>query len=536
MASGAYASLADRPKTSAAAGGAWNTPMDAALKSAPAAQSHTTQFDLTEATVATVHAALQGGTLTVQQLVRGYLDRIAAFDQSGPRINSILALNPKALVEAELADAWLAAKPTGPLEPLVGIPVLVKDNIECEGMEATAGSVCLKGNLATADAFVVRRLREAGAIVLAKTNLHELASGGETVSSIQGQTLNPYDLTRTPGGSSGGTGAGIAANFGLLGVGTDGINSIRSPASANNLVGLRPSMGLISRAGLIPCGLTQDTIGPITRTVADAAVMLDVMAGYDPADPITSQGAPHIPSSYTDALDADGLKGARIGVLRSFFGKGQVHAPVNDVMRQALAAIEAQGAELIAIDDAIDPDVLIAEVLAHHYEMKRDLDAYLARCPSTVAVRSMDDIVANGHAHPSVAGTLKTAVALADDEAAYRERLHRQEVLRQRVLDLMAAHRLDVLVYPHQRRLVVRIGESQAERNGVLASATGFPAIVIPAGFSAPDGDAPQGVPVGLELFGRPFSEPVLLRLAYAAEQALHARRPPSSAPALARA
>ncbi len=508
--------------------------MDAAFKSAAAAQSETTQFDLTEATVATVHAALQSGALTAQQLVRGYLDRIVAFDQSGPRINSILTLNPKALDEAALVDTWLAAKPVGPLAPLAGVPVLIKDNIECAGIETTAGATCLKGNLAAADAFVVRRLREAGAIVLAKTNLHELASGGETASTIGGQTLNPYDLTRTPGGSSGGTAAGIAANFGLVGVGTDGINSIRSPASANNLVGLRPSMGLVSRAGLIPCGLTQDTIGPLTRTVADAAVMLDVMAGYDPADPITSQGALHIPPSYTDALDADGLKGARIGVLRSFFGSGEVHAPVNDVMRQALAVIEAQGAELIVIDDVINPDALIADVLAHHYEMKRDLDAYLERCPSTVDVRSTDDIIAFGNPHSSVAGTLKTAVAMAGDEAAYRERLHRQEALRQRLLGLMFEHRLDALVYPHQRRLVVRVGESQAERNGVLGSATGFPAIVIPAGFSAPDNDAPQGVPVGMEFFGRPFSEAALIRLAYASEQALHARRPPSSTPARA--
>lgn len=505
--------------------------MNVASPSAPSAQPKHAKFDLMETTVGTAHAALRSGALTVQALVRGYMERIAALDQAGPCINSVLALNPNALADARVADAWLAARPAGALAPLFGIPVLIKDNIECAGMDATAGSVCLRGNLAVADAFVVRRLREAGAIVLAKTNLHELASGGETVSSIRGQTLNPYDLTRTPGGSSGGTGAGIAANFGLVGVGTDGINSIRSPASANGLVGLRPSMGLISRAGLIPCGLTQDTIGPITRTVADAAIMLGVMAGFDPADPVTERGAPHVPSSYADALDADGLKGARIGVLRSFFGTGDAHGPVNDVMRAALATIEAQGAQLITIDDAIDPDVLIAEVLAHHYEMKRDLDAYLARCPATVAVRSTDDIIASGNAHPSVAGTLKAAVALAGDEAAYRERLQRQEALRQRVLALMAAHRLDALVYPHQRRLVARIGEPQAERNGVLASATGFPALVIPAGFSTPDDDAPQGVPVGLELFGRPFSEPVLLRLGHAAEQALQARRPPRLAP-----
>jgi Asp-tRNA(Asn)/Glu-tRNA(Gln) amidotransferase A subunit family amidase len=292
-------------------------------------------------------------------------------------------------------------------------------------------------------------------------------------------------------------------------------------------------MGLVSRTGLIPCGLTQDTIGPITRTVADAALLLDVIAGHDPADPVTREGAAHIPSSYADGLDARGLRGARIGLLRHFFGSGPEHAPVNTVMERALAAIEAQGAELIEIDDAIHPDALLADTLVHHHEMQRDLDAYLARLPSTVAVHSLQDIIAAGNVHPSVSGTLATAVALANNEADYRERLQRQRALRQRLLDLMSAHRLDALTFPHQRRLVVPIGASQAERNGVLASATGFPAIVIPAGFSAPEANAPQGVPVGLEFFGRPFSEAVLLRLAYAAEQALHARRPPQAVPAL---
>jgi Asp-tRNA(Asn)/Glu-tRNA(Gln) amidotransferase A subunit family amidase len=486
-----------------------------------------------EATVATTHAAMRDGSLTAQQLVRGYLARIAAYDQAGPCINSIIRLNPKAPADAARVDARAAARPSAALLPLDGIPVLIKDNIDCAGLETTAGTTCLRDNVAADDAFIVRRLREAGAIVLAKTNLHELASGGETVSALQGQTRNPYDLTRTPGGSSGGTGAAIAANLGMLGIGTDGINSIRSPASANNLVGLRPTMGLVSRTGLVPCGLTQDTIGPITRTVADAAVLLDVIAGHDPADPVTRLGEPHIPSSYTDGLDAGGLKGARIGVLRHFFGTGPEHGPVNAVMQRAFATIEAQGAELIAIDDAIDPEALLADTLVHHHEMKRDLDAYLARLPSTAAVHSLHDIIAADGVHPSVKGTLATAVALAGNQADYRERLHRQEALRQRILDLMEAHRLDALAFPHQRRLVVPIGASQAERNGVLASATGFPAIVIPAGFSAPDRNAPMGVPVGLEFFGRPFSEAALIRLAYAAEQAVRARRPPHATPAM---
>ncbi len=486
-----------------------------------------------EATVSGVHAAMRCGRLTARQLVQSYLDRIAAFDKSGPRINSVLQRNPQALAEADRLDAHAAARPSAPLAPLHGIPVLIKDNIECAGVETTAGARCLQDNLAMTDAFVVRKLREAGAIVLAKTNLHELASGGETVSTLGGQTLNPYDLTRTPGGSSGGTAAGIAANFGLLGIGTDGINSIRSPASANNLVGLRPTMGLVSRTGLVPCGLTQDTIGPITRTVADAAILLDIIAGHDPADPVTSQGAPHIPPSYTEGLAPDGLKGARIGVLRSFFGEGPEHRAVNAVMQVALATIRAQGAELVEIDEAIHPDALLADTLVHLYEMKGDLDGYLAKVPASVPVRSMEDLITSGSVHPGVTGTLKSAMALAGNETAYRERLQRQQALRERILGLMARHRLDALAFPHQRRLVVPVAQAQAERNGVLASATGFPAIVIPAGFSEPDANAPQGVPVGLELFGRPFSEAVLLRLSYAAEQALRARHPPLCAPAL---
>jgi len=495
--------------------------------------SNETGLDVMEATVSGVHAAMREGRLTARQLVQCYLDRIAAFDQHGPRINSVLRVNPEALAEAERLDARAAASPSSALAPLHGIPVLIKDNIACAGIETTAGACCLQDNLAVEDAFIVRKLREAGAIVLAKTNLHELASGGETVSTLGGQTLNPYDLTRTPGGSSGGTGAGIAANFGLLGIGTDGINSIRSPASASNLVGLRPTMGLVSRAGLVPCGLTQDTIGPITRTVADAAMLLDVMAGHDPADPVTSQGALHIPPSYTDGLDPDGLRGARIGVLRAFFGDAAENRAVNAVMRHALAAIQAQGAELVEIDEEIRPDALLEHTLVHLYEMKADLDAYLASVPSSVPVRSLEDIIASASVHPGVAGTLRRAIALADNETEYRERLQRQQALRERILALMAMHRLDALAFPHQRRLVVPVGEAQAERNGVLASATGFPAVVIPAGFSEPDTNAPLGVPVGLEFFGRPFSEAALLRLAYAAEHTLGARRPPLTAPAL---
>ncbi|MFD2273858.1 amidase family protein [Undibacterium arcticum] len=419
----------------------------------------------------------------MRQLVQEYLDRIAAYDRHGPRINSIIRLNPEALADADRIDAVAAASSRQKIGPLCGVPVLVKDNIETKGLATTAGSPLLKDNVPQDDAFIVKKLREAGAIILAKTNLHELASGGETVSTLIGQTLNPYDLSRTPGGSSGGTAAGIAANLGLLGIGSDGVNSIRSPASANNLVGLRPTMGLISRTGLIPCGLTHDTIGPITRTVTDTAILLDVIAGYDREDPSTHEASAHIPPTYTSFLDRDGMKGARIGILTHFFGHKPQHQPVNSVMQKALAILEQQGAALVAIDDPINPDELLTSTLVHHYEMAQDLDAYLAKLPPNIMVRSLADIAASGLVHPSVAGTLSTAMELGAKKIIYRERLQRQAALRHRLLDLMARHRIDALAFPHQRRLVVPIGETQSERNGVLASATGFPSIAVPAGF-----------------------------------------------------
>ena len=494
------------------------------------------------ASVSAVQAALRDGALTVRQLVQACLDRIAAYDQAGPRINSIIRINPEALAEADRLDAQLAAPEPGTqagsrkLLPLYGVPVLVKDNIETEGLATSAGSPLLEAHVPQEDAFIVRKLREAGAIVLAKTNLHEFANGGETVSTLMGQTLNPYDLRRTPGGSSGGTAAGLAAGFGLLGLGTDTVNSIRSPASACNLVGLRPTMGLVSRAGLIPCGLTHDIIGPITRTVADAAIMMDAMAGHDSADPSTREAGAHIPpGSYTAFLDQGGLQGARIGVLKRFFGNRPEHQAVNAVIQEALAILEGQGAILVGIDDPLDPEELLASTMAHQYEMARDMEAFLAKLPPAIRARSLEGMLASGQVHPSVAGAFRTALALASQQAEYRARLQRQSVLRHRLLDLMARHQLEVLAFPHQRRLVVPVGETQAERNGVLATATGFPAIVIPAGFSTPDTEAPQGVPIGIEFLGRPFSEPILFRLTHAAEQALPARKNPHTTPAPAR-
>ena len=275
-------------------------------------------FCLEEATINHVHEAMRAGKLTCRQLVEDYLERIVAYDKQGPALNAVILVNPRARETADELDAHF--RESGFVGPLHGIPVLLKDNVDTADMPTTGGSLSLAGVVPDDDAFIVQKLRKAGALILAKVNLHEFAVWGETASSLGGQTLNPYDLTRTPGGSSGGTGAGIAANLGMVGIGTDTVNSIRSPASACSLVGFRPTLGLVSRDGIIPYSLTQDTAGPITRTVADAVKVLDAIAGYDAAEQSTALAAGHIPERYADFLGAGGLHGVRLGIIKSFFG------------------------------------------------------------------------------------------------------------------------------------------------------------------------------------------------------------------------
>jgi Asp-tRNA(Asn)/Glu-tRNA(Gln) amidotransferase A subunit family amidase len=367
--------------------------------------------------------------------------------------------------------------------------------------------------------------------------MHELALAGLTSSSLGGQTKNPYELSRTPGGSSGGTGAALAANFATVGTGSDTVNSIRSPASANSLVGIRPTRGLISRAGVIPVSFTQDAAGPLARTVADAAVMLDVMAGYDPDDPVTALGIGRTPATYTASLDRNGLKGARIGVLRTLFGSGPDHQEVNRVMANALEALKKQGAILVDIDDAaFDTGKLNSDLDVQKYEYKFDLNNYL-KAQHKPPVHSLAELIASGQYHkPSLEKFLASAESYEDglNEPDYKDRRIKIDDLRVQLANLMAKNNVVALLYPHQKRLPVMIGEmNQAERNGILASLAGFPAITVPAGFSTPTESAPIGVPVGIEFLGPPFSEPQLLQIAYGFEQATHARKPPQSTPPL---
>jgi Asp-tRNA(Asn)/Glu-tRNA(Gln) amidotransferase A subunit family amidase len=489
-----------------------------------------TEFRIEEASVAAIHRALASGQLSCEQLVKGYLDRIRAYDQQGPALRSIITVNPKALEQAAAMDRRYRAGERG---PLTCIPVILKDNFDTADMPTTAGNVGMKSSIPLADAFTVRRIREAGALILAKANLQEFARGGISVSSLGGQVRNPYDLTRTPGGSSGGTGAAIAAGFAVLGTGSDTGQSIRSPASANNLVGIRPTRGLVSRAGVIPNSLTQDEVGPITRTVADAALLLDVMAGYDPEDPITAFGRGRIPKSYAHLLSKDALKGARIGVMAEMFGKDERHAEVNRVMESVIATMESLGAVIVRLS-LPGYDNLAANVSTSQLEARTVMEHYFAKLGPSAPVKTFAELVAAKTS--AVQKTLEAELAVVDgmNSAAYKDRTLNRDRLRLMVAHKMAELRLDAILYPLQKILVVPIGAGeQVERNGTLSNGTGFPAVTFPGGFSAATASAPLGVPVGAELLGPDYSEDRLLAYAYAFEQAAKPRKLPASTPPL---
>lgn len=490
------------------------------------------RFAPDEATISSIHAALQSRQATCVQVTQAYLNRIEAYDDKGPALNAIITVNPRALETAADMDRLDAA--TVRRRPLHCIPVVLKDNYDTADMPTTGGSVTLKNLRPAADGFVAKRLRDAGAIVIAKANLMELAWSGTTVSSLGGQTRNPYDLTRTPGGSSGGTGAAIAANFGVLGTGSDTGQSIRSPSSANSLVGVRPTRGLVSRAGMIPLSTTQDAAGPITRTVEDAARMLDVMAGYDPDDPITAFSVGRIPQSYAATLTKDGLKGARIGLLTDFLGREPIHEPVNAAVEAAILKMTARGASITRVSIP-SLEALTRDLSLITFEFKSGFNSYLAGLGARAPVKTLDEFIARDEFHPALRGGLLAAQKVSDPSSSseYKDMLLRRNELRQAVMTLIAANRLDAVLYPHQRRLVVPIGEEQVDRNGVLSNSTGFPAVTFPGGFSPPTSSAPIGVPIGLEILGPEWSEPVLLKLAFAYQEGVHARKPPSSTPAL---
>ncbi|MEY4635189.1 MAG: hypothetical protein RJA55_987 [Acidobacteriota bacterium] len=481
-------------------------------------------YEVHEQSIVDLQAAQTAGRVTARGLVDSYLARIQAYDQAGPRLNTIVMLNPRAREDADALDRERAEK--GVRGPLHGIPVVIKDNYDTADMPTSGGNLGLATMQPAADAFQVRKLREAGAVILGKTTMHELAAGITNISSLTSQTRNPYDLMRVPGGSSGGTGAAIGASLAAAGMGSDTCGSIRIPAANQNMVGLRGTHGLSSRTGVMPLSSTQDIAGPLARTVTDLAIMLDATVGPDPTDPITADGAAHIPRSYRDALTPGGLKGARIGVLRGLFGTAPEDDEVGNLVRKALDGMKTQGAEVVDITvPGLDELLRDSSVIAD--EFKFDLAAYLAKQPNA-PVKSLGEIIERGLHHDQLDATFRLRNSPEKKETErYRQAFVKRRALRAAVLATLEEQRLAVLAYPTLRRKPAMIGEAQAGSNCQLSATTGLPAITMPAGFTA------DGLPIGLELLGGAFQEAALLRLAYGWEQATKPRRPPFSTPPL---
>jgi Asp-tRNA(Asn)/Glu-tRNA(Gln) amidotransferase A subunit family amidase len=503
--------------------GAWLVVLLAAVPLTP--RAGTAQIEVTEASIEELQRAMAAGETTSVEVTQAYLARIRAYDQAGASLNAMIRINPDALAEAEALDRERATR--GTRGPLHGIPVILKDNYDLVGMPSTASTLGLAGLMPPDDAFQVRKLREAGAVFIGKSNLHELARGITTISSLGGQTLNPYDLRRNPGGSSGGTGAAIAASFAAVGWGSDTCGSIRIPSAHNNLVGLRPTKGLSSIDGIVPLSHTQDTGGPLARTVPDLAVALDATVGYDPADPATDamQGRP-LPA-FTEVLDPNALDGARIGILEDLFGEGGAAAPANDVVRAAIGEMVGLGADTVTVEMP-DLDSLLANSSVIRAEFEDDFARYLSATPGA-PVGSFDDLLREGLVHEALTSRMGRRILPGErDDEAYQASLAKRAPLADAVVALMNTHRLDAVVYPTVREIPSLNPDPQRGGTCQLAAHSGLPAISVPAGFTSGD------LPIGMELLARPFEDARLVALAYAFEQGTdHRRTPPSTPPLL---
>ena len=498
------------------------------LTAVPAPTPLSAQDIVMEATIAELHELMLGGRLTARQLVQLYLDRIDAYDKRGASLNAITVINPDALERAGELDAELAR--TGRLTgPLHGIPVIVKDNYDTADLVTAAGSRSLADVLPADDAFMVRRLREAGAIVIAKSNMAEFAfSPYETVGSLlPGYTFNPYALNRVPAGSSGGTAAAVSASFGAVGLGTDTGNSIRGPSSHTALVGIRPTIGLTSRDGIVPLYLERDVGGPMARTVADAARVLDVVAGYDPADTATARAREHIPETYTAHLREDALRGARIGVFRGYTETPTVDTAVVALFNAAVRDLQRAGATIIDPVELPFTDSIPGTLCS---SFRADLEAYLAARPG--APQSIEEIIESGRFHVTVERRLRSLArdTMGGTADRCREAAANRAAFRERLSAVFREHRLAALVYPtwsNPPRLIGDLTSPHGDNNQVLAPRSGFPAITVPMGYTY------GTLPAGLQFLGDAWSEPRLIELAFSYEQATRHRRPPPSTPPL---
>ena len=503
------------------------------VRQTPPAPPQAPPFRVEETTIAQIHDAMKAGRLTCRALVDAYLRRIDAYDKNGPSLNAIVMTNPDAQKQADEMDRRYAQ--SGFVGPLHCIPAIVKDNFETIGLQSAAGSLSLKGFVSTKDAFLVKRLKEAGAIILAKSNMAEFAfSPYETVNSLlPGYTRNPYALDRVTAGSSGGTAAAVAANFGAIGLGSDTGNSIRGPSSHQALVGIRSTMGLTSRAGVVPLSLLADIAGPITRTVADAVAVFQVVAGADPDDPATavSQGKP-IPD-YAQALQRDGLKGARIGILRQAYERDTTDPEIVDVFMAAIEDLKRAGATIVDPARVELGEVRRAQGAGSCGGFKYDINRYLAAQGDRVPVHTLEEIIRSRRFHPSIQARLQSAQDGPDngpETPACKAEADYKEQFRAAVAKTMDAQKLDGFVYPtwsNPPRLIGDLNTPAGDNSQVFSPTTGWPAINVPMGYTR------GTLPVGVTFFGRAWSEATLIKLAYAYEQATRHRHPPTTAPPL---
>ncbi len=492
-------------------------------------------INLTELTITQIHDAYKKGKFTSQQLVKAYIDRI---NQYNTQINSISTINPNALTIAKALDEEY--KKTKVLRPLHGIPLIVKDNINTKGLATTAGALALKDFVPDADAFVIDKLVKAGAIIIAKSNMAEWAfTPWHSFSSTHGATLNPYNQEHVPAGSSGGTGASIAANFGTIGLGTDTGNSIRGPSSHNSLVGFRTTLGLISRADIVPLNFRNDVVGPMCRSVEDATRVLEIMVGYDPNDPITQYSEGKTPQNYTQFLQKNGLKGARIGVLRelcenplvvsgSVGSTGAADPEVKALFEKSILDMKAMGA--IIIDTLTIPDFSNLRKDLVCFDFRGDLEAYLAKYVKNDTIKTLEDIVRIGSKSKSAEARVKANLTVRNPDCPDVYTSPRRIAFRKAIEDKMNELKLDAIIYPTWNNKPAKTDtyneelkrvEYYGDNSQIIAPHTGQPAFTVPMGFTT------GNLPSGLQFLGRMYAEPTLIKLVYAYEQGTKHRVPP---------
>ena len=489
-----------------------------------------TPFAIEETTIAQIHAALRAKRLTCRSLVEQYLKRIESYDKQGPALNAITEVNPNALAEADAMDRVRARG--GALGALHCIPIIVKDNFETIGLQSAAGSLMLKGFVSDRDAFQVKKIKDAGALVIGKSNMGEFAfSPYETLNSLQGHTRNPYALDRVPAGSSGGTAAAVAANFGAVGLGSDTGNSIRGPSSHTALVGIRSTMGLTSRAGVIPLSYLADVAGPMARTVEDAVAVFQVIVGEDPDDPMTARSRGRTVPAYAKSLIRTGLKGARIGVLRQAYETPTTDPEIVTVFTKALEDLKAAGATVV--------DAITIELPSRQggggggtcRGFKYDLNEYLAARGQKAPLRSLDEILASPllaqlpeSAQQRLRQSGKAMPQGPESDACKADAAYR-EAFGAAVTASMDTLKLDAFVYPTWSNPPRPIGDLQSphgDNSQRFSPTSGFPAISVPMGYTR-DGQ----LPAGMTIYGRAWDEATLIKLAYSYEQATKHRRPP---------